>query len=300
VTNSVIFSMLNSVQALYRNPTLGYKFRVEFLQIKYLDKNSTDNAGGYLNDYLKNFCDYVNKLPRDGVNTPDHWDVALLLTGTDMYAKDSAGKRNYVTSGQAYRGEACNVHLSCAIAEARGGLKSDAFVIAHELGHCLGMQHDSNPPHQDCDRKKFIMSPSPGYDRSGDWSKCSFNDLVAFMNSKKATCFENDPLDSGWKGKIVPVGDKLAGQYFSADEQCASRLGPGKMAYLGIMDNKGPSYKPNYCNELFCKSKDTEKISAIGSALDGTYCGDMKTQGCYLQKCVPLAQIPKDRYIGTH
>ena len=66
---------------------------------------------------------------------------------------------------------------SCTVNE---GLDFGAvFVIAHEMGHSLGMYHDGEANH--CQSRCCIMSPSIGAGKT-QWSDCSTDELRFFIS----------------------------------------------------------------------------------------------------------------------
>ena len=92
----------------------------------------------------------------------------MLLTGLDLYTMPDFDKGS---SGMAYLSGMCSSSASCTISEARS-LGSTALIVAHELAHNLGVDHDGIGENKDCDSDDFIMGPklSPGATK---WSQCS-------------------------------------------------------------------------------------------------------------------------------
>ena len=89
-----------------------------------------------------------------------YWDLAVFMTGLDLWAKEGA----FNTLGLAHTGGICEPRYSCLVTEfgtkKNHGADSNisgaqypsaglgtAFVLAHEIGHSLGMRHDD---HQGC------------------------------------------------------------------------------------------------------------------------------------------------------
>lgn len=70
-------------------------------------------------------------------------------------------------------------------------LGSTALIIAHELGHNLGLEHDGSGNNAGCDGENFIMGPrlSPGVTA---WSWCSRAQLSQFLASY-GQCLDNSP-----------------------------------------------------------------------------------------------------------
>ena len=65
----------------------------------------------------------------------------------------------------------CTKVGSCTIAEARS-LGSAALIIAHELVHNLGVNHDGGGDNRDCDGNDYIMGPQLSKGAVA-WSPCT-------------------------------------------------------------------------------------------------------------------------------
>ena len=105
--------------------------------------------------YLDTFCDHqVTRRQSESVK----WDHAMLLTGLDLY---TAYDRDTASSGMAFLSGMCSQSYSCTISEARS-LGTSSLIIAHELAHNLGVDHDGVNSNRDCDPDDFIMGPKVG------------------------------------------------------------------------------------------------------------------------------------------
>ena len=117
--------------------------------------------------YLDTFCDHqVTRRQSESVK----WDHAMLLTGLDLY---TAYDRDTASSGMAFLSGMCSQSYSCTISEARWDISSrltlrpdlsrslgtSSLIIAHELAHNLGVDHDGVNSNRDCDPDDFIMGP---------------------------------------------------------------------------------------------------------------------------------------------
>ena len=69
------------------------------------------------------------------------WDVAILMSGRDLYIETDMMLNDYFVRGLANAGSACNVTESCILIEATK-IHVSPIVLTHEIGHALGMTHD--------------------------------------------------------------------------------------------------------------------------------------------------------------
>ncbi|GIY67980.1 a disintegrin and metalloproteinase with thrombospondin motifs adt-1, partial [Caerostris extrusa] len=81
------------------------------------------------------------------------------------------GSRSHVVRGLAWVNGMCRPKHSCTLE--RVPVLKLLFVIAHEMGHSLGMMHDGG---NDCDTSAYLMSEKTGPGRI-TWSTCS-NDYL--------------------------------------------------------------------------------------------------------------------------
>ena len=74
-----------------------------------------DSHEGDMEKILKSFCEYSNSLnPEDDIKDPRHWDIAILVTGLDMWMETN-GVRNDDTLGVARTNGMCHSQYSCAV-----------------------------------------------------------------------------------------------------------------------------------------------------------------------------------------
>lgn len=150
-----IFALLNQAQALFRLPSLGprnLEFRLKKLEVHLRPPLELVSFNGQQLKILESFCTYqasLNNPNPDAANYAPSWDLAVYLTGLDLWSDQG----NFNTLGLANTEGICKPHYSCLVAEF-GTHKSETnnpypaagfgagFILAHEIGHALGMRHD--------------------------------------------------------------------------------------------------------------------------------------------------------------
>uniref|UniRef100_A0A8C7K0I8 ADAM metallopeptidase with thrombospondin type 1 motif 2 n=1 Tax=Oncorhynchus kisutch TaxID=8019 RepID=A0A8C7K0I8_ONCKI len=169
----------------------------------------------------------------------------------------------------------CHPVRSCTLNHEDGF--SSAFVVAHETGHVLGMEHDG-PPGNECGDEVpmgSIMAPlvQAAFHRF-HWSRCSQAELSKYLNSYD--CLRDDPFDHDW-----PALPQLPGIHYSMDEQCRFDFGAGY-----IMCTAYSTYDP--CKQLWCSHPDNPFFCKTkkGPPIDGTKCSP--GMHCFKGYCVKL------------
>src|SRR6478752_7194484 len=90
---------------------------------------------------------------------------APVVTGHDLNEEGTSS-----TAGLAWAGTMCYRYYSCSISE--GTQFGSVFIITHEIGHSMGMEHDGMGVSKSCDEDKYLMSPTTGAGKV-TWSSCS-------------------------------------------------------------------------------------------------------------------------------
>jgi len=271
VLTELILAVVSSVQLYLNHDSLDQDFQLEIVHMEIADDQvSSDDlqSNGDIRQYLDIFCRYQRNMM---IKKKLSWDHAMLLTGLDLYTTPDYDKGS---SGMAYLSGMCSMEASCTISEARS-LGSTALIVAHELAHNLGVDHDGEGPNIDCDGDDFIMGPklSPGATR---WSACSNRQMQLFI-SRYGGCLLNPPLtkDSRWQHS----DHGLPGHLFDGDAQCHLLYGAGWSHYMGLVRNKVVST----CKAIWCRNTIYLR-SPNAAALQGTECG--KGRHCRGGMCV--------------
>ncbi|MGI9330488.1 MAG: M12 family metallo-peptidase [Gammaproteobacteria bacterium] len=140
--------------------------------------------------------------PADPFTTSDPND--LLEEVSDYRASSSTGDgithlftwRNLdgTTRGIAYLGSACMTRFGASLSQQfLSSLTTGALIVAHELGHNFGAQHDGETPidpglPNPCESvpENFLMAPIIG--ASSTFSQCSLDTMEAFLSLPQASC----------------------------------------------------------------------------------------------------------------
>ena len=241
-----------------------------------------------MNYLISRFCFRWQKAENPGsiltgdTSNTDHWDHALMLTGLNLY--DGLPSQDSVI-GLAWVSGMCHPEYSCTINE--GHNYESVFVIAHEMGHNLGMVHDGEIGEgNNCSPNKYLMSPVLGPGKV-TWSSCSNNELTSFLTGPEtkiqATCLDDIPT-------IMDNYDfnseqQLPGEKVSAMDQCVQSFGTTFKPYL--KPGQPPFEDP--CRELWC-SNITHALRAH-PALEGTDCSSKPYpygSECRSGQCIPF------------
>uniref|UniRef100_A0A8D0T9Y9 ADAM metallopeptidase with thrombospondin type 1 motif 2 n=1 Tax=Sus scrofa TaxID=9823 RepID=A0A8D0T9Y9_PIG len=168
----------------------------------------------------------------------------------------------------------CHPVRSCTLNHEDGF--SSAFVVAHETGHVLGMEHDGQGNRcGDEVRLGSIMAPlvQAAFHRF-HWSRCSQQELSRYLHSYD--CLRDDPFAHDW-----PALPQLPGLHYSMNEQCRFDFGLGYMMCTAFR-----TFDP--CKQLWCSHPDNPYFCKTkkGPPLDGTMCAPGKH--CFKGHCIWL------------
>jgi len=214
MTERAAARMINIVDMLYNIGNFSPPLRVALVgqttftsvdPIKIEERTNPNTICPIFNTYASNV----------GIHTSG--DVRLLLTGSVL-------PRNIL--GLALTSTACT-QSGCAVIEAVYSM-SDAFVasvVAHELGHTLGMNHDDDPDIGTvidangqsivCPHSGTIMQSSAS-NAVRDWSDCSRAFYYHFLNGNSArqACLSDFDASQAWRedGSVCGNGELEPGE----------------------------------------------------------------------------------------
>ncbi|KAL1773228.1 disintegrin and metalloproteinase domain-containing protein 26A-like [Sigmodon hispidus] len=181
--------------------------------------------------------------------------------------------------GLAYVGTVCT-RVNCAVNSfMTDSTKDMAFIIAHEMGHNLGMDHDKK--YCTCGFRSCIMAPAKS--NSHRFSNCSYEEMYSVINRK--TCLYNIP------GTVVRVNLTICGNYLIEEgEQCD--CGSYESCQIDPCCSEDCVFKSNaQCAFGLC-CKDCKFIPM------GTVCREKKNECDLPEWCNGTsAQCPEDVYI---
>ncbi|KAG9484622.1 hypothetical protein GDO78_007989 [Eleutherodactylus coqui] len=180
--------LVNIVDGMYRR--LNIRIVLTNL-ITWSSENPIDVTSGKAGDVLGRFSQWR------GENNLQRCDIYHLLIGR--------GSFNGVV-GMAFVGTVCSPSYATSISSFSAGAtpQSHATVVAHELGHVLGMNHDDNR----CPSNYIMFSADYN---AQSFSDCSANDFEALILSGRGTCLQNPP-DPSQVLSIPVCGNNLVEQ----------------------------------------------------------------------------------------
>lgn len=88
-----VLAMINAVQLLYHDPTLGQTVNFVLKRLEILHEDPAELKRPHdIDRFLSNFCAWQRLENPTGDTDPLHWDHALILTGLDLYVVSKHGK----------------------------------------------------------------------------------------------------------------------------------------------------------------------------------------------------------------
>lgn len=263
-----LLTLMNIVNEIYHDKSLGATINVVLVRIIMLGygKSMSLIELGNPSQSLENVCRWAFLQQKQDTGDAEYHDHAIFLTRQEF---GPTGMQGYApVTGM------CHPVRSCTLNHEDGF--SSAFVVAHETGHVLGMEHDGQGNRcGDEVHMGSIMAPlvQAAFHRF-HWSRCSVQELVRYLHSYD--CLRDDPFDHNW-----PSLPQLPGLHYSMNEQCRFDFGVGY-----TMCTAYRTFDP--CKQLWCSHPDNPFFCKTkkGPPIDGTMCGNGKH--CFKGHCIWL------------
>uniref|UniRef100_A0AAR2M343 Peptidase M12B domain-containing protein n=1 Tax=Pygocentrus nattereri TaxID=42514 RepID=A0AAR2M343_PYGNA len=261
-----VLTLMNIVNEIYHDESLGTCINivlVRMIMVGYRQSITLIERGNPSRS-LEQVCRWANTQQRLDPNHAEYHDHAIFLSRQDF---GPAGMQGYApVTGM------CHPLRSCTLNHEDGF--SSAFVVAHETGHVLGMEHDGQGNRcGDETSMGSIMAPlvQAAFHRY-HWSRCSKQELNRYIHSYD--CLLDDPFEHKW-----PKLPELPGINYSMDEQCRFDFGVGYKMCTAFR-----TYDP--CKQLWCSHPDNQYFCKTkkGPPVDGTECAPGKW--CFKGHCI--------------
>ncbi|XP_062392780.1 A disintegrin and metalloproteinase with thrombospondin motifs 2 [Sardina pilchardus] len=265
-----LLTLMNIVNEIYQDRTLGAHINVVLVRIIILGYSQSVSLIelGNPSKSLEKVCQWAFLQQKCDKSDVEYHDHAIFLTRQEF---GPTGMQGFApVTGM------CHPVRSCTLNHEDGF--SSAFVVAHETGHVLGMEHDGEG--NDCEDEVpmgSIMAPlvQAAFHRF-HWSRCSREELHKYLNSYN--CLRDDPFDHNW-AEVGRPG--LPGLHYSMNDQCRFDFGMGF-----LMCSEYSTYDP--CKQLWCSHPENPFFCKTkkGPPIDGTRCGSGKH--CFKGHCITL------------
>ncbi|XP_030753637.1 A disintegrin and metalloproteinase with thrombospondin motifs 7-like isoform X2 [Sitophilus oryzae] len=276
-------TLMNGVNDLYRDNSTGQLITVEVVRVIYLEKEEEEidlEVSGNALKTLESFGRWVNRINQP-IDSPTHHDVGILLSKFDLCINSST-KEGCEITGLAKTATACKNDGSAACITEDMGLGLYTVIIAHEIGHLLGLVDDQKERHcssiDPTDGSHYVMSPHT-HVYTIKWSECSREDFKSFFQTKQSECLDDEPTTN-----LFPYVDNMPGVIYNENDQCR----------IMFPESNGACHPTtlDFCSFLICRTFNNTKCTGIKGQgpVDGTKCADSKW--CYKQKCVAMGSRP--------
>ncbi|XP_076231370.1 A disintegrin and metalloproteinase with thrombospondin motifs 1 [Calliopsis andreniformis] len=280
-----LLTVMNMVSDYYHDRSVGNQIDIVVVRMIYLEKEKEEIdllISPVAEDTLQSFAKWCEKMNPKEHDHPNHFDICVLVTRHDICSKDDTGCD---LMGLAYVATACDSTKAACINEEEGLLLG--IVIAHEVGHVMGCNHDSAEQNQttgckpqDKDGSYFVMSPIVDI-FTIRWSPCSRKYINNLLETGLGECLNDNPKKPSEK---FTLPNMLPGAMYDANFQC-SMIYPGSRLCKNHLDE--------LCKRMWCETNQTG-IGGCNSngapPAEGTKCGENKW--CIFKKCVDMGSRP--------
>lgn len=256
-TADYLLKLAHMVNAFYHHESIGQKkITITIVQIK-LVQDGLKYSGGS-NDAkmaaLKKWAADA-KIPKLD-SQRHHPDVISLIS------RGSSG-------GLASFNSICKGSFSYTVNNGAMGFNT-RLILAHEIGHTLGLNHDSA---DGCPDATYIMSTAvPGGKYAGTWSPCSRKYVQELLGTAPKCLMDGRSRNINY---LKYFRGKLPGRVISGDEQCKEQYGEGVFQCKQALSN---------CGSLYCTHNGFSCFSKVAPPLDGTPCASR--HWCVAGECV--------------
>jgi thrombospondin motif-containing protein 7/thrombospondin motif-containing protein 12 len=274
-----LFTAVNMASDILHDDTVGRQLDLVLVRVIFLEKEEEEFdliINRDADSTLTSFCEWSTRL-NPVVTHPNHHDIAILFTKHDI----CAGEDDCGTVGLANVAGCCGKDVSCAICEDTGLVVGT--VMAHETGHLLGCNHDSdedNPPAGECPAKvgdyNIHVMASWSQVSPANWSICSRKFIDEYFDNGLGECLLDEPQDHDFKLPQMPPG-----VIYDREWQCIDYYGPTKPCNLS---------PDRSCKQLSCAPSGYGRCRSKGPPADGTSCGANKW--CFGGECVEIGTRP--------
>uniref|UniRef100_A0A3B3Z9A4 Uncharacterized protein n=1 Tax=Periophthalmus magnuspinnatus TaxID=409849 RepID=A0A3B3Z9A4_9GOBI len=182
------------------------------------------------------------------------------------------GSFDGTTVGMASQSSMCSRDRSGGVNDHLVSVLGVASTVAHELGHNLGMSHDSAERRCQCHSEGrnhgCIMEPSTGF------SSCSLEDLSSSLLHGGGMCLFNVPRPESLLG-----GPRCGNLYLEPGEECD----------CGLIQE---------CSDPCCNASTCRLVSGAQCSSDGVCCSDCQVRiGCTNQREVVTVLVQGSRIV---
>uniref|UniRef100_A0A3Q4H465 ADAM metallopeptidase domain 15 n=1 Tax=Neolamprologus brichardi TaxID=32507 RepID=A0A3Q4H465_NEOBR len=220
----------------------------------------------------------VEKSPTDTLNNFLEWRTRDLLPRLrhDNAQLVMGGAFDGTTVGMASQSSMCSRDRSGGVNDHLVSVLGVASTVAHELGHNLGMSHDTAERHCSCQNEPrlggCIMEPSTGFMPGQLFSSCSAADLSVSLLHGGGMCLFNVPQPEHLLG-----GPRCGNLYVEKGEECD----------CGLLEE---------CEDPCCNASTCKLLPGAQCSSDGICCQDCKLRAAGSVCREPLGECDLPEY----